>query len=521
MVTKQEILLMHYREGKSQREISREVGVSRKTVRKYLTEYEDARQRLAGEVGEEVSTIIESIVEAPKYKTENRVKRRLSSEISEKIESYIEANRIKRQNGLHKQQMKKIDIWEALCEGGYQISYSTVCTYIRSKQGANEAYIKQGYEPGSVCEFDWGEVKLVIDGVRRTYQMAVFTCAWNNYRYALLFARQDSQSFQQAHIRFFEHVGGVHKQLVYDNMRVAVRRFVGRTEKEATQALLSMSVYCQFGFRFCNVNSGHEKGHVERSIEYVRRKAFSGCDEFEGLARANAHLLEVCGGLNMKVQIGKEQHAAALLEEEKKYLAGLPAVAMECALRVPVRVDKYATVCCANNHYSVPDHLVGKVLEAKVYPEKIVVYQGRERMCEHERQYSVHSWHIKLEHYLETLRRKPGALPGSVAWRQADEQVRRLYERYFKGQNRMFIELLQYQKKQDVSMDGLEEVIHKILRMGCREITLDKIKVLCECQAPAPKISRGIIEEQAEKQLRQVAALVPSSDSFTTKPVRP
>ncbi len=128
MVTKQEILLMHYREGKSQREISREIGVSRKTVRKYLTGYEDARQRLAGEAGEEVSTVIESVVEAPKYKTENRVRRRLSSEISKKIENYLEANRIKRQNGLHKQQMKKVDIWEALSEGGYQISYSTVCT---------------------------------------------------------------------------------------------------------------------------------------------------------------------------------------------------------------------------------------------------------------------------------------------------------------------------------------------------------------------------------------------------------
>lgn len=54
-------------------------------------------------------------------------------------------------------------------------------------------------------------------------------------------------------------------------MKVAVKRFVGRQEKEPTEALLKLSTYYGFAFRFCN---GNEKGHVERSVEYIRRKAF-------------------------------------------------------------------------------------------------------------------------------------------------------------------------------------------------------------------------------------------------------
>ncbi len=510
MVTKQEVILKHYREGLSQRQIALDLGVSRKTVRKYLKEYEDAREGLSSGESGEVSTLIEKIVESPKYHSGNRSKRRLSGLMIEQIQGYLRANKEKRQKGLRKQQMKKIDIWEALVKQGHQISYSTVCAYIRSIEWSKEAYIKQGYDPGQVCEFDWGEVKLVIDGVRRVYQLAVFTTAWNNYRYAYLFARQDSQSFQQAHIYFFEHLGGVHQQLVYDNMRVAVRRFVGRTEKEATQGLLSMSVYYQFGYRFCNVNSGHEKGHVERSVEYIRRKAFSVRDEFESLGDANDYLLEICEGLNVKVGVGKDQSATALLEEERKYLVDLPVVRMECADRVPVRVDKYATVCCTTNHYSVPDHLVGRFLEAKIYPDKIVVYQGKEEVCQHQRQYSQHSWYIQLAHYLKTLRRKPGALPGSVAWQQADAQIRQLYERYFKDQNRMFIELLQYQNKQDLSMQDLQAIIGRLLAMGCKQITLDKIKVLCECQHPEEQLHWGTIEKQAQQQLQQLADLIAS-----------
>ena len=63
--------------------------------------------------------------------------------------------------------------------------------------------------------------------------------------------------------------------MVYDSMKVAVRRFVGYGAKEATAGLLSLSTYCLFRCRFCNVCRGNEKGHVEQSVEYVRRKSFS------------------------------------------------------------------------------------------------------------------------------------------------------------------------------------------------------------------------------------------------------
>jgi len=54
--------------------------------------------------------------------------------------------------------------------------------------------------------------------------------------------------------------------MVYDNMKVAVKRFVG-TEKEPIEGLLQLSIYYGFRYRFCNVRSGNEEGHVERSVE--------------------------------------------------------------------------------------------------------------------------------------------------------------------------------------------------------------------------------------------------------------
>ena len=125
--------------------------------------------------------------------------------------------------------MKATDIYEFLIKKGFDISYPSVSNIVRSlKDTLNEAFIKQEYSLGNICEFDWGEVKLNIDNKGfRKYQLAVFTTAYGNYRFAVLFETQDTIAFQQSHALFFEHVGGIYNTMVYDNMKIAehVRTF--------------------------------------------------------------------------------------------------------------------------------------------------------------------------------------------------------------------------------------------------------------------------------------------------------
>lgn len=87
-------------------------------------------------------------------------------------------------------------------------------------------------EPGDICEFYWGDVKLEIDGTFKTIHMAVFIAAQSNYRYAILYHNQKTENFLDSHARFFEHIGGVYKTLVYGNMIVAVKEFIRITEKD-------------------------------------------------------------------------------------------------------------------------------------------------------------------------------------------------------------------------------------------------------------------------------------------------
>ncbi len=160
--TKQEIVFMHIRDGKSQREISRITGRDRKTIRKYIKEYEENRKYLVEYKGVDPEEIISSIAEKPKYDTSNRQKKKLTDNVVERIKFYLDENEKRVAMGIRKQARKKIDIYEALVEEGIDIGYTTVCQAIsKILNESKEAFIRGEYKPGDTCEFDWGEVKLL------------------------------------------------------------------------------------------------------------------------------------------------------------------------------------------------------------------------------------------------------------------------------------------------------------------------------------------------------------------------
>ncbi|WP_431733820.1 IS21 family transposase [Chondrinema litorale] len=261
--------MQYTREGKSQRQISAALGISRRTVKKYILLYDKQQALLANNrksiKEQDTSCLRDYLSSPPKYNCPKRPKKALTIEVQQEIDYLLDLNATKRKEGLHKQVLKKCDILSYLQQKGYKIGYTTVCGYIKQKQKRNkEAFIRQKYAPATSCEFDWGEAKLLIAGKRKVLQLAVFTSSYSNYRFAYLYHRQDTLAFMDAHVKFFEHTAGVYHQMVYDNMRIVVARFIGKNEaaasKEPTQALCNLKAHYRFTHRFCNAGRGNEKG---------------------------------------------------------------------------------------------------------------------------------------------------------------------------------------------------------------------------------------------------------------------
>lgn len=469
---------MYRTRGYSKRAIARELSISRKTVHKVICEYESALKTSDPE-----SSLEAILTTSPRYNSSNRQRRVITGSLKDLIDDCLEKNARKRALGLKKQCMRGKDIYEMLLEKGFQISYPSVCKYIASyvkqkqEPKSGEAFIRGYYPAGESCEFDWGEAKLYLDGKLQRLYMAVFTLSHSNGRYAWLFRHQNTLAFMESHRNFFRQVKGVPAIMVYDNMRVAIKEFAG-VEKKPTDALLRMSNFYQYHYRFCNIRAGWEKGHVERSVEYVRRKAFSINLHFENLDDAQQHLLAICHRINTRSGSAftedKTESLAADLAALKPYTNE-----MGCFEVAEYKVDKWSTICMKCSHYSVPDTLVGKIVTVKIYSEKIVILYNNDKVAVHQRIYSQGKrWSIKLEHYLTTLLRKPGALSGSLALKQMPSNIQALFNKHFTDKARDFVFLLQYARDNNFTDNDIIEAYKSLTSRGLKSISADQIKAM-------------------------------------------
>ena len=436
-MTERKDIISVYDETQSIRATAKRLGLSRKTVQRYVNQYLGAASQ-----GDESLAVYLQTKPTSKGKGSPREKRALTAEVRAQIEVFLRENEEKRRRGDHKLCKKGIDIHDKLKDMGFKVSYPSVCNYIRQYEGRDtgspECYIRQEYMPGMDCEFDWGEMYLTIDGSRVKVYMAAFTLAYSNYRMAFLFYHQDTQAFVESHKLCFDNFNGVPRRMVYDNMRVAIRSFVGG--KQPTDALIRMKNAWGFSHRFCNIRSGNEKGHVERSVEFVRRKAFSDNDTFDSLEAANEHLYNVCMDLNMTVS---SPATADIVSRSEDDLASL----------LPLRegpgsfeygyykADKYAAITIKGHHYSVPETLVGERVLTFIHANEIVMrYDGKE-VARHERRPD-RIWNMDLMHYLSTFDRKPGSVAGSTALACALPEIQDVFHKHFEDSPKRFIELL-------------------------------------------------------------------------------
>ncbi len=480
MEDRDSIILAHRREGKSIREIARQNGMSRKTVRKYLREFENA-------VGKDpTSSEMDDYLQQPvRYDSSRRVRRVVTEAVQARIGEFIARNRANAAAGLRKQQMLKIDMWRRLREEGVDIAYSTVSQYVRALEAVPDAdkaprgvFIRQDYEPGYRCEFDWGTFYLWIGSVKTKLHLAVFTLSHSNARKAWLFSREDPLALMEAHRNCFRELGGTPTVMAYDNMRTVVKKFLGR-EREHTDALRRMEMHYCFTPHFCNPRSGWEKGKVERSVEYVRRRAFSYDTHFNTLEEAQEHLSRVCAQLNDEASDMSGTEKQARVSADLAALRPLDHGDMGCFEQRQAHVGKYSTITVGGVHYSVPDRLVGEDVSVRIYSERIVVLAGhrmRDKVAAHARSRRPGDWRIDLMHYLGTFLRKPAALGRSVALQQVHPDVASLFHGHFADTPRSFVEMLVFTRDKGMSYRDILSASERLRRRGLRRLSAEQIQ---------------------------------------------
>jgi transposase len=395
-----------WREGMSVRALARNYGVHRRLVREALTRAEPAQR-----------------------KTPERRSPRLDplkAVIDEWLRADLDAPR-KQRHSVRRIHARLLDERDAA-----GVSYTAVRDYVSRRRpeiwveegrGPAKVFVPQHHPPGLEAEVDFGELWVRLAGVMTKCFLFVYRMSYSGKAVHMVFATCGQEAFLEGHVHAFAALGGVPAgQIRYDNLTAAVRKVLlrGRARVENPRWTLFRSHF-RFEAFYCEpgLAGAHEKGGVEGEVGYFRRNYLVPVPEVGSLAELNTRI-DAAEQAEDARRIGSRIHTIGQdFATEKGLLRALPEEPFETGLLLTPRVDRYSQITVRCCRYSVPAHLIGRQVRAVLRAGELVIYDRRQEVARHERLTVKGAEALVLDHYLEALVHKPGALAGSAVLEQA------------------------------------------------------------------------------------------------------
>ena len=355
-------------------------------------------------------------------------------------------------------------IYNRLChEHGFEGSERTVRKYVHDARkrlglGVDDVFIPLDPELGLEAEVDWGNCHAVLGGAYTKLKMFCMRPKGSGKPFVQCFPCERQQAFFEGHIRAFGFYGGIFSTLIYDNLSTAVEKVLRGKDRKLRESFMKFKGCYNFEPRFCNPGQGHEKGGVEGLVGYARRNFMVPIPEAKDLEELNQYLLEQCVAYGAHRIAGKDKTVNEFYEEEKQHLLPLPDFAFSNLETYAGKVDKYATVIVDKNHYSVPFRYTGLKVKMVGYVDHVDIYYGSKKIASHKRVYGNNKWQLEPFHYLELILLRPQAFESArpiKEWRKEWPECLEMLLRHFcekQGQSKgtkEFIRVLMLFKEHD------------------------------------------------------------------------
>jgi transposase len=451
----EQIRRRYHIEKKSMRQIAKEMGHSRETVRQAIDSAE-ARQytlsepRPAPKLGPYKAQIQELVAE------------------NEKLP--------------RKQKYTWKKIYEAIEAKGYQGSESNLRHYLAQigwKKKKPPVYLPLEFDPGTDGQVDWAEAEVIMAGQQITVQLFLMWLNYSRRLFVMAFPNQKQEAFFLGHVRAFDYFGGLPGRLTYDNLKAAVYRVLRGKNREEQASFIQFRSHYLFDSHYCTPGIANQKGGVEHNVGYARRNFLVPLPEVASFAQLNEYLLAKCLENDQRQVEGQSVTIAEAWQQELPHLRPLPAQDYPCCRSLAVSLNPYSQVVVDTNRYSVPTDRAVPELVAKVYPFQVEIYRpgDKEPIASHQRSYGYKQDIFDPLHYLPLLQMRPGALAHAKPIRQWRPQWPAVYEELLtklevqwpEGQGiREFVRVLRLHEEHPP--DLIEKAVAQALTYGCAHL---------------------------------------------------
>ena len=303
-----------------------------------------------------------------------------------------------------------------------------------------EVTIVARHAPGEEAEVDFGQATVIVAGEPLVIHLFHLRLSASARSVTLAFLGEDQAALLEGHVLALERLGGVPARIRYDNLTAAVAKVLQGRSRLETDRFIALRSHYGFESFFCEpgVRGAHEKGGVEGEVGRFRRRHLVPVPAVATLAGLDELLVEADAKDERRHVAGRPETIGQAFELEWPHLRALPDEPFEAAQPLRSRVDRKARICVRQRWYSVPAGLVGRRLDVRLGARSVEVHHGGRLVARHERSPEKGSQTLALDHYLEVLVRKPGALPSSLTLAQARDSgaFTSAHERFWKRARR-------------------------------------------------------------------------------------
>jgi transposase len=453
-------------EGRSQRAVARDFGLSRETVRKML-EY----------------------AVPPGYQRQQPIKRPKLGPWLGVIDAILSDDKQRPVKQRHTAKR----IFERLNEEhGFTGGYTIVKDYVRSAElHSREMFIPLTHAPGE-AQADFGEALVAVAGVEQKAHYLAVDLPHSDDCFVAAFPAETTEAFLEGHVRAFAYFGAVPTRILYDNTKIAVAKILGGEERQKTRTFSELQSYYLFADKFGRPAKGNDKGKVEGLVGYARRNFMVPIPRFNSWDELNAHLEAECRKRRERRLRGHSETIGERFERDHAAMLPLPAAPYEACEKIAGRVSSLSLVRYRSNDYSVPTQFGHRQVLVKGYVHRVVIACGSEVIARHQRSYERETVVFDPLHYLALLERKTRALDQAAplaGWQLPEcfRQLRRLLEaRLKKHGSREYVQVLRL-----METFALAEVTHAVeeaLLLGT--ISFDAVRhlLLCHIERRPPRL---------------------------------
>jgi transposase len=377
MVEITEVLRL-WRDGVPKKRIAARLGLDPKTVRRYVAVAAGTGLRVGGDAISD--TQLRDVLLAlhpsggrPRGEDWDRCRAQQAT-----IEGWLK-------DGLRLTKIRKL-----LARQGLALPYPTLYRFAVVELGfgrtAPTMPVTDG-EPGQELQLDTGWVGwLTLIGHKRRFRAWIFTAGRSRHRFVYPTFEETTARAIEACEAAWEFFGGIFTVLIPDNTSAIITQ-ADPLAPRITPAFLEYAQARGFHIDPARVRHPRDKGRVERAVPTVRDDCFAG-EIFSTLDDARTHAGHWCReeyGLrrHSRTQRAPREHFET---EEQALLLPRPATPYDIPLWAEPKVARDQHVQVAKALYSLPRHLVGRTLRARVDQQTVRLYDGAVLVKTHARQ---------------------------------------------------------------------------------------------------------------------------------------